>query len=334
MTRLLYVYTREASFIHIDRDALAERFELEERYRPRPFDNPLDALAAVRRCDAVVGWWATWQTYWPVTFARMLGKPSLVIVGGFDVANLPDIDFGYQQGGVRRRVSRAVLKRATRLLTNSYYSQREIELNIGLPPERVPVLHHGFPDPFGELPSGERKRMALCVGVVTRGNMAIKGQRPFVEAAAQLPDVEFVLAGKWGDDAIEELRALAGPNVRFTGWVEHDALHELMRTAAVYVQPSRHEGFGMAVAEAMLGGCIPVVTGAGALPEVVGDAGVQVDSPSPGEVADGIRRGLELAEDRDARARARERVLEEFPLSRRRQGLQRAVEDLLSQGGR
>ena len=170
--------------------------------------------------------------------------------------------------------------------------------------------------------------MALSVGLVTRANLEIKGQRAFVEAARELPDVEFVLAGPWKDDAIEELRVLATPNVRFTGWLERDELDRLFRRAAVYVQPSHHEGFGLAVAEAMLAGCVPVVTAAAALPEVVGDAGVQVPSDKPADVANGIRRALEAGPD--ASARARERILGEFPVDMRRRGLYEAIEELWS----
>ena len=85
----------------------------------------------------------------------------------------------------------------------------------------------------------------------------------------------------------------------------------------------------MAVAEAMLAGCVPVVTRAGALPEVVGDTGVYVKSAEPGDVAAGVRRALELSAE--ARQRARERVLACFPLERRREGLQRIVAELLEE---
>jgi glycosyltransferase involved in cell wall biosynthesis len=168
--------------------------------------------------------------------------------------------------------------------------------------------------------------MALSVGFVTRDNLEIKGQRAFVETAAELPDVEFVLAGPHRDDAAEWLSARATPNVTLTGWLEQDELDRLFREASVYVQPSHHEGFGIAVAEAMLAGCVPVVTAAGALPEVVDDAGIQVPSDDPREVADGIRRALDAGPG--ARAAARERILTAFPVDVRRQGLWAAVEEL------
>jgi glycosyltransferase involved in cell wall biosynthesis len=76
----------------------------------------------------------------------------------------------------------------------------------------------------------------------------------------------------------------------------------------------------------MLAGCIPVVTAAGALPEVVGDAGVVV-GPEPEAIAEGVRRGLELGPE--ARAAARERIATTFPLQIRRDGLLGLVEGLL-----
>jgi glycosyltransferase involved in cell wall biosynthesis len=324
--RILFACPSDASFIRIDRELLSERWPVQEWRQPGRWTNLFRLIPMLLRSDLVVGWWASWHTFWPITLAWLLGKPSLLIVGGFDTANMPEIGYGYQQVGARRWLSRWVMARATQLVTNSRYSQAEIERNIGIPADRVEVIHHGIPDPYGELPGGERERLALNVGLITRDNLEIKGQRAFVEAARHAPDVVFVLAGPWNDDAINDLKRGAAPNLVFTGWLEREDLDALFRRAGVYVQPSWHEGFGMAVAEAMLAGCVPVVTNAGALPEVVGDAGVQVASNRPEEVAEGVRRALELEDD--ARARARERVLTEFPVEARRRRLWATVEAL------
>jgi glycosyltransferase involved in cell wall biosynthesis len=154
-----------------------------------------------------------------------------------------------------------------------------------------------------------------------------KGQLPFVQAARELPDVSFVFAGKWLDDAVDELRAIAPPNLELTGWLSDDELHTAYRRAAVYVQASRHEGFGLAVAEAMLAGCVPVVMNVTAMPEVVGDAGVLIESQEPAAIAEGVRRALALGPE--APHRARERVLTAFPMERRREGILRVVDEAL-----
>ena len=328
LKRILFVYNGMASFVAIDREILGERYELSDWYQPGRVPNLPRLIPAVLRADLVLGWFASWHTFFPITLAWLLRKPSVLIVGGFDTANMPDIGYGYQQGGLRRWASRWIMKRAARLVTNSNYSRSEIARNTPIPPGRVTVIHHGVPDPFGPLrEDGAPERRALTVGTIVMRTLEQKGQRPFVEAAAHLPDVEFVFVGKWEDDAIEELRRVAPENVRFTGWLPDEELQKTYRRAGVYVQASRHEGFGLAVAEAMLAGCVPVVMDVTAMPEVVGDAGVTISSQDPREVAKGVRKALELGPG--AGARARERILTEFPLEHRRERLLAVVEEAL-----
>lgn len=330
MKRILYVHSRKASFVAIDRQILAERFEIEDLYQPGRVPNPVKVLRGVLGCDLVFGWFASWHTFFPITLAWLLRKPSVLVMGGFDSANMPDIGYGHQRGGLRMHASRWIFRRSGRLMTFSHYSREEIERNTPIPASRVTVVHLGVPDPFGEEP-GSKERMALTVGAVDRGTLVQKGQLPFVQAARELPEVPFVLAGKWLDDAVEQLRAAAAPNVEFTGWLSQDDLLDRYRRAGVYVQASRHEGFGLAVAEAMLAGCVPVVVNATAMPEVVGDAGVLIESQYPQDVAEGVRRALELGPD--AARRARERILTSFPMESRREGVLRVVDEALGQRG-
>jgi glycosyltransferase involved in cell wall biosynthesis len=320
---VLLAYSNFPRFVRIDRDLLAERHEVEEYAQPGVVPRPLDVVRKVRRADVLVVWFASWHAFLPLLVARLVRTPSLLIVGGFDTASMPEIGYGFQQGGIRRLLARACMRLATRLMTNSEYSREELRRTAGF---EATVVHHGVPDPFGSLPEGPRERLAVTVSNVARIALERKGLRRFVGAGAHLPDVELLLVGAWTDDAADELRALAPPNVRLTGRLSDEELDDLLRRASVYVQASRHEGFGMGVAEAMLAGCVPVVTDAGALPEVVGDAGVVV-GPEPEAIAEGVRRALELGPE--ARAAARERIETRFPLQIRRDGLLGLVDELL-----
>ena len=330
--RVLFVHSRKARFVEIDRELLARRWQVEDWYQPGRWANPLAVLARVWRCDLIFGWFASWHTFWPITLAWLLRKPSVLITGGFDTASMPEIGYGFQTGGLRRVLSRWVIHRASALVTNSHYSLDEIERNLGLGSDRVTVVPHGIPDAFGSMPDKATADLVLTVGVVDRSNLLRKGLRPFVHAAAELPDVPFVVAGRWDDDAIGDLRRDASDNVRFTGWLPDDELDELFRRGSVYVQPSRHEGFGMSVAEAMLAGCIPVVTRAGALPEVVADVGIQLETADPHAIATAVRRALEMGPE--ARQRARDRVLERFNVEQRRQGLWSVIDRLVARQDR
>jgi glycosyltransferase involved in cell wall biosynthesis len=328
VTRVLYVRSRKTTFTDIDRAALAERFEVIDHYQPGRRPRPFELIGKLRRADVVFGWHASSHTFLALLLARLMGRRSVLVIGGVDTARLPEIGYGMQRRGIRRWIARRTIASATRLITNSRYSLAEIEDNLDLGPDRVTLVYHGIPDRFADRGQPHFERMALSVGVVYRLNLERKGHRPFVEAARHLPDVEFVLAGRWSDAAIEELRAAAGANVTFTGYLDDDTLDDYFRRAAVYVQPSRHEGFGLAVAEAMLARCVPVVTNAGALPEVVGDTGVVISEPESCRVAEGIRRALELGPD--AGERARRRVLKRFPYEARRDGICREVEAALA----
>jgi glycosyltransferase involved in cell wall biosynthesis len=330
VTRLLFVHSRKASFVAIDREILAERFEVEDLFQPGRVPNPVKVIGGVLRADVVFGWFASWHTFFPITLAWLLRKPSVLVIGGFDTANMPDIGYGHQRGGLRRGASRWIFRRASRLITNSNYSLSEIERNTPIPPAGVSVVRHGVPDPFGEEP-GEKERVALTVGAIDRTTLVQKGQLPFVQAARELPDVQFVFAGKWLDDGVDELRAVAPPNLELTGWLSDEDLNAAYRRAAVYVQASRHEGFGLAVAEAMLAGCVPVVMNVTAMPEVVGDAGVLIESQQPSDVADGVRRALDMGPE--ASGRARERILTTFPMESRREGILRVVDEALAGRG-
>jgi len=320
MARILYVHSRRNTFTRIDREALEERHEvvdyLQEGVKPRP----VELWRNVGECDAIVGWFASWHTALALRFARIRRKPSLLIFGGFDTAAMPEIGYGSQRGGLRRRLVKTTAGLATRLVTNSESSLREIAENVGIDPARVEVVYHGIPDRFEHVdPAAPRERLALTVGAVYDVNLLRKGHGPFCEAAAKVPDVEWVLGGEWWDETGEHLSAKAPQNLRLTGYLPDSELDDLFRTAAVYVQASLHEGFGMSLAEAMLAGAVPVVTAAGALPEVVGETGIVIAEATPQKIAEAVNEALALRPE--AHVAARERVRTEFPYEKRRDGI-------------
>jgi glycosyltransferase involved in cell wall biosynthesis len=304
-------------------EALQERFCVVEKHLTGHRLEPLSLWRDARANDVVFGWFASWHTFLPMLYARLLGKRSLLVIGGYDIANIRELGYGHQRSGIKKWISRATMRLAQLLVTNSSFSAAEARENAALHGRRIEVVYHGIPDEYGALPTNHRESMALTVGEIDGPNLRRKGIEPFVRAAALLPHVRFVVAGRWKDGAVNRLRALAAANVEFTGWLDDALLVDCYRRASVYVQISRHEGFGMSVAEAMLCGCFPVVTSAGALPEVVGDCGIYCPSQDPVRVAAAIRKALEVAEEN--RARIRERVLTKFKPQTRADTLARMV---------
>jgi glycosyltransferase involved in cell wall biosynthesis len=326
---ILFVHNGLTRFAKIDRDILAERWKVTEWHQRGRLVNVPALFRAIRQSDVVFGWFASWHTFWPAILAARLGRPFVLVVGGYDVADLPDIGYGHQRRRAvsRRLVSRSTAASATVVSTFSRFSTAEALENMGVPRNKVRMIYLGVPD-FASDVVTERRPMALTVGRVDESNMRRKGHLAFVRAAAHLPDVPFVLAGEWLDGAIDKLRMASTPNVTFTGRLTRPQLEDQYRRASVYVQASEHEGFGFAVAEAMLGGAIPVVSRVGALPEVVGDAGIQVESTDPADLAAAISGALRLGAP--ARQAARNRILQTFSLSRRRDQLYDLVESTVA----
>jgi len=326
--KILFVHNALTEFVRIDLQELRKDYDVTERFEKSRLVNTRTLWREVKNHDLVFGWFASWHTFLPLQFAKMLGKPSILVIGGYDVANIPEINYGHQRGGLKKLISRGTIRTATRLVTNSKYSREEIKHNLGFTNGAVRTVYHGVPDRFGDLPRGTREHTALTVGNVDRSNLFRKGHEPFVRAAALLPDVNFVLAGAWKDDAIDHLRRLATANVTFTGRLTDEELSEYYRKASAYVQASTHEGFGMSVAEAMLAGCVPVTTKAGALPEVTGDCGLCIAAADPNEIARGIKHALSYTDA--SRQSIRNRILEQFPLANRRTQLQELIQQVIN----
>lgn len=316
--RILFVHNGQERFVRDDFDILAESYRVTDCYQPRRWFNPIRLYQEVARCDLIFCWFASWHALAPVLLAKALGKPSVVVVGGYDTANVPAAGYGAQRGGLPRFVARTVIRHATKLVVISQSARNEVISSVGADPDKISVIYPGVrPLPMGPL---EREPIALTVGNVWRENLLRKGLLPFVQAAAYLPDVRFVLVGRWCDDSINELKAIATPNVEFTGFVSDAELVGWYQRASVYVQASLHEGFGLSVAEAMTAGCIPVVSRVGALPEVVGETGYCFDSGEPVEIAGTVAQILVSEPAR--RLVCRKRVQSSFPMERRGQALQ------------
>lgn len=142
-----------------------------------------------------------------------------------------------------------------------------------------------------------------------------KGQLDLLAALEPLSHLDWTLSLVGAEDVdpayAERVRAAASDHpaagrITVAGAMPPDAVAEAYRAADIFVLPSHYEGYGMVVAEALSFGLPVVSTRAGAIPEVLGDAGILVEA---GSVAD-LSRALDaLVRDSDERLALRERAL-------------------------
>jgi len=235
------------------------------------------------------------------------------------------------RGGPLQRLYTALVtataRRATTVLTDSKASRRDILTELSLPRERVRAIPlaadhrygpqpgpndaevraaYGLPDRYVLYLGGfdRRKNLAAVFAAYRRVGDAVGEAHPLV-IAGRLPaeDTEFA------PDPRRLMREEGVPDsfVHFTGSPPESHKPALYRGAAVFLFPSRYEGFGLPPLEAMACGTPVVGSEAASLPEIVGDAGILL----PPDDAEGMADALtQLLRDDSFRAEMGRRALE------------------------
>lgn len=209
-------------------------------------------------------------------------------------------------------------RHARRVITLSQASRREISEDLGIDQSRIDVvpLGPGATAAGDATPEAElRARHGLGEGPIVLTSSAHSPHKnvgvlvdamPAVQEA--VPDAVLVVPGNVTEHTRGlEARAAQGAAV-FPGWVSAADLEGLYNAAACFAFPSRREGFGLPVLEAMSRGVPVVCANASALPEVAGDAALYFDPDRPDELAAAIVRVLQdplLAETLSAAGQAR-----------------------------
>jgi glycosyltransferase involved in cell wall biosynthesis len=291
--------------------------------RPRFFARLLRALV-VDNARAVFAYFASGEyTLHMAVLLRVLGRGLIIATGGTDSTYVEDIDFGELKSSTDRRRFAWTMRLAHSVLAFSDASKADI-LRFGRP-RRIRTAYMCVDSNRFTPGTVFRPRRAITVAAAISGQAVLqKGVAPFLEAAKLAPDVEFVVVGRCVDEATQRLRDHAPSNVRFVDrFLEPAAYVEQLQSAAIYVQASGHEGFGVCLAEAMACGCVPVVANRYSLPEVVGSTGILVPFNDAVALAEAIRRGLTEPERGLA---ARRRVVELFTPQRRQLVLREELE--------
>jgi alpha-1,3-rhamnosyl/mannosyltransferase len=216
-----------------------------------------------------------------------------------------------QSRRIWRKLLPDALKRSRLILTDSEFIRAEILELLGVPPERVRAIHLGVSEQYRELGRDELAARLSPLGLAPgRYVLAVGTLEPrknlvsTLEAYRKLPDSmarahPLVIAGLKGWLTEELQRRLAGleaeGKVRVLGYVSAEALVALYGGARLLVYPSLYEGFGLPPLEAMACGTPVVVSNRASLPEVVGEAGTQVDAHDVAAIADAMARLVEDA---------------------------------------
>ncbi|MBC6469873.1 glycosyltransferase family 4 protein [Actinomadura alba] len=215
------------------------------------------------------------------------------------------------------RMQARVSRRIGRILTVSESSKVDIVKDFGADPGDIHILPLGVDTRVFH--PREAPRVPGRIVAVASADSPIKGVSTLLRAVAKLAterDVHVVVVSKPTKDGPTDrlVRELSlGERVRFVSGISDDELGELLAGAEIGVVPSLYEGFSLPAVEHMASGTPLVASRTGALPEVVGDAGVLVEPGDVEELASVLRRLHDSAAERARVAEAGlQRVQERF----------------------
>lgn len=287
----------------------------------------LDEALAGLDLPQKVGWLPlahAWRTAW----SKAGRPPAERFLGPFDVLHFWDWMYPPQRSGVRatmihdlvplrhpewttsrtRAMHTAKYANAARtcdvIFVNSRFTGEEVASLLDVPPERIELAPPGV-DPRYR-PDGDRADLGRPYLLAVATLEPRKNLETLLAAHRMLgADLLLAVAGApgWGPQV-----DLGGDRVRELGYVSDDELARLYRGAEAFVFPSRFEGFGIPVVEAMASGTPAVASAHPSLDDASGSAAVRVDPGSPEAIAAGIddalRRHDELVPLGLAQARA------------------------------
>jgi len=192
--------------------------------------------------------------------------------------------------GMQKRVSRSL----ARIITVSKSAKEDISRDFNIPTQKFSVVPNGI-DTKLFYPIAEIEREKNRVIVTNSADTPLKGLFFLFQAVAELAkiqDIHVTVVGepKKDGDIVKLVAELGiGPRINFTGRIDGQEFVRQYARATIAVIPSVYEGFGLPVGEAMACGVPVISTTGGALPEVVGDAGVLVPPADSAALAGAIR---------------------------------------------
>jgi glycosyltransferase involved in cell wall biosynthesis len=250
-----------------------------------------------------------------------LGYTAPLALGCAGVVTLHDLNFHFHPEDWARTALWAnrllvpnVARRATRVLTISQSSRDAIRDVLGIPASKIDVVYHGVDGNIA--PAGDAVRREVRARFDLGGPfvLSVTASHPHKNLDGLLAGYRraclawdapppLVIVGIRGRDHAR-LESYPGPGrIVVTGWVDDETLSALYREARVFVFPSKYEGFGFPVLEAMSVGVPVASSSATSLPELVGDAALVFDPADAEAIGVAMIRAFD---DEATRARLRE----------------------------
>ncbi len=350
--QLIYIYPNSSTFMEGDIAFLSKKFTVIRNtytwYRKYllPFfliHQFCWLLLKMAHTKAVIVSFGGYWSLLPTLLGKLFNTPVFIILNGTDCVSFPS----YHYGSLRKPILRTFIyysyKYATELLpvsealveTAYTYDSSCIHKKQGFryffPKLKTPytVIPNGFHIDFWKNTHKKREANAFITVASISNTTAfrLKGIDMFIQMARHFKTCRFTLVGL--SEEMQQKMQKMPDNLKCYPYLAPEKLREAYQKNEFYVQLSINEGFGCALSEAMLCGCIPIVSNVGILSEMIGDSGVVIDKNDAKIILETVEKIVLLTAEEKEKLRmlASKRIAENYPLRLREKQLLKIIEN-------
>ena len=288
--------------------------------------------------DLYFAWWPT-KGILPLIKAKLRRKPVIIVAGGTEVVHSYNMKYNFTNSSLLKKAAIILsLRYADRVLAISEAARKEISTLVS--GNNINTVYLAVDTQTFSPVYDNKKDIIFTISHLNKENIYRKRIKEVIETipyvVKKFPWVKFVIAGRkldgFGELKSKVERLSVSRNVEFPGKISNEKKLYYFRRSLLYLQPTLHEGFGLAMAEAMSCG-VPVVTSkVAAVPEVVGSAGIYVDPNEPKKIA-GVINDLLLDSKRRGKLgrAARQRIENNFSYEIRKRKVLMIIQEVLKE---
>jgi glycosyltransferase involved in cell wall biosynthesis len=341
---LLYIFPQLSSFVRKD----LSFFQKEYKVTPHLFQVKNKALLPLYLLwkialfpiysigkKTVVAQFGGYHTVAPALWCKILSKKFVIVLGGYDCVSFPSIGYGAFANKWMRKAVIYSYKRADLLLpvheslicSNYTYSSEYPDkqgIRAFIPNLKTPhqTIFNGYDTskwPADLSKKKPRTAITIAAGIEENRRSILKGIDIVLELAKAHPDYEFIIVG--GSLVNTPINVTVHPQL------PQSELLKLLQQSQFYLQLSISEGFPNALCEAMLCGCIPIVSNVASMPEIIGDSGAILETKSQRDLSS-ILKKLELENNTVLQQKSINRITELYTETSREVQLLNAIRKL------
>ena len=344
---ILLFYSNYSSFVAKDEEILKKkynvikyRFHLQKNIFKMLWELVKQFLFVVThiwKADVVFSWFSDFYSLLPFVFAKMSGKKTIVIVGGYDAVAIPELNYGlFNKKDVRQLFGTLSFKLSDYILpvdksliksTNYYIDKHGLKVGVRNYVSNlkaiIKVVPTGYDFKFWKAIPGHRSKSVVAFGFASNMQKFVGKWHEFlIRIAERMPDTQFTIIGI--DDLIMPYaRSIASENVTLFNSLDQDELLYKLSHSKVYALFSMSEGMPSSLCEAMLMGCVPVGSNVGGIKSIIGDCGFVLEHQDIDKAVVLVQKALNTSNQ--MAALGRERIIDLFPSELRANELYKIV---------